>query len=89
MKKIETLLDTVPFMLSEDWQKRLVAEYYQISIRLDSIKKELDTHRYWDDEGRKFLIRQLEYMEGYKTALYERILRYGIDHTYREFFYYT
>lgn len=88
MKKIETLLDTVPFMLSEDWQKRLVAEYYQISIRLDSLKNALDAHRYWDDTECKFLMRQLEYMEGYKKALYERILRYNIDHTYREFFYY-
>lgn len=88
MKKPETLLETIPFMLSDDWQKRLVAEYYQISIRIDSLESALDKNRYWDDNERKFMMRQLEYMNGYKTALYERILRYGIDHTYRELFHY-
>lgn len=88
MKKPETLLETIPFMLSDDWTKMLVAEYFQILIRLDALNNAIDTRRYWDDNERKFMMRQLEYMDCYKTALYERILRYGIDHTYRELFYY-
>ena len=46
------LSNTVDKMLSEDYKERFIAEYQQLSIRHDGLKKMLDN---WDKENLNFI----------------------------------
>ena len=45
LEEIKTLEDTVPLMLSNDPKDRLMAEYYQLTIRLEAIDERLEQLR--------------------------------------------
>lgn len=77
------LKDTVNGMLSEDYKERYKAEYYQLAIRYEKLKKML---RKWDmneldftPSCEKWVLRaQLETMEDYKGILEHRAISEGI-----------
>jgi len=38
----ETLADTIPYMLSNDWKERFIGEYKQLRMRIDALDKRID-----------------------------------------------
>lgn len=67
MSRPETLEDTVPYMLSDNWFTRLQGETYQLDIRVKSLQFYLKNHK------DSLLKEQLEYMEAYLDVLLRRI----------------
>ena len=78
------LKDTVNLMTSEDYKERFKAEYYQLKIRIDGLKKMLKS---WDEGTlnfmptcpRKLYDDQLKAMYEYSDILTFRALTEGID----------
>jgi hypothetical protein len=78
------LKDTVNMMTSEDYKERFKAEYYQLKIRIDGLKKMLKS---WDDGTlnftptcpRKLYDDQLNAMRDYLSILVIRSQMEGID----------
>ena len=68
------LNETVPMMVSEDFKERFKAEYYQLSLRLDSLIRMLIK---WDNNmldfepkcSKETLENQVIFMQGYKGIL--------------------
>lgn len=81
MKKPETLLETVPYMIDERFECRLIAEYFQSKIRLEKLEECLSrkTGLFSDDAITKNMHRQVQAMDVYVNSLKERILYLGID----------
>lgn len=79
-----TLKDTVEMMKSDDYKERFRAEYYQLEIRLNGLKKMLDK---WDKGELNFTPAcprnvyndQFEYMVDYIAVLAERARVEGIE----------
>lgn len=67
MSRPETLENTVPYMLSDDWFTRLQGEAYQLDIRVKSLQLYLKNHR------DPLLEEQLAYMKAYLDVLLRRI----------------
>ena len=78
------LVDTIPLMESEDYKDRFKAEYYQLTIRIESLKQMLDKYKY---DTLKFtpiysctmLSEQLKTMEAYAACLEVRATTERID----------
>jgi hypothetical protein len=78
--------DTVEDMLSGDYKRRFMAEYWQLSIRYNKLKKMLEM---WDSDElypqpkckRWIITAQLKTMEDYKGILESRAQIEGIDLT--------
>ena len=64
------LASTITYMLSEDWEDRLIAEYYQAKIRLEKLKTFIDENYGLRTNA---LCDQYKYLEKYLDALRERI----------------
>lgn len=78
MNDFMTLKDTVGDMLSNDHDKRFMAEYNQLNIRIASLKSLLTKYKNGELDfepkcSQELLEFQLKAMEDYKTALNERI----------------
>ena len=79
-----TLKDTVEMMNSDDYKERFKAEYYQLEIRVNGLKKMLDR---WDNGELDFTptcprntyTNQFEYMVNYMTVLADRASMEGIE----------
>ena len=79
-----TLKDTVEMMNSDDYKERFKAEYYQLEIRVNGLKKMLDK---WDNGELDFAPtcprntynNQFEYMVNYMTVLADRASMEGIE----------
>ena len=78
------LKHTVEMMNSEDFKERFKAEYYQLSLRLDSLIRMLIK---WDNNmldfepkcSKETLENQVIFMQGYKGILKLRAKIEGID----------
>ena len=81
MKKPETLLETVPYMIDERFEYRLIGEYFQAKIRLEKLREYFGgrINDFCDDTMTKIMHRQMQAMGMYVTALKERIFYLGID----------
>lgn len=81
MKRPETLLETVPYMIDDRFEIRLIGEYFQTKIRLEKLQEYYgrSPHYFCDDTMAKMLLRQIQAMDMYVTALKERIFYLGID----------
>ena len=66
----DDLATTIPFMLSDSWEDRLLGEYYQAKIRLAKLKEFIDENY---DLRTNALCDQYKYLEKYLDALKERI----------------
>lgn len=79
-----TLKDTVEMMNSDDYKERFKAEYYQLKIRVNGLKKMLDK---WDNGELNFTLTcprsvyddQIEFMVNYMTVLANRASLEGIE----------
>ena len=78
------LIDTVILMKSNDYKERFIAEYQQLVIRYDGLKKMLDN---WDNGNLSFTPTcprstynmQIKAMTDYITVLEARAVMEGID----------
>ena len=78
------LSNTVDKMLSEDYKERFIAEYQQLSISHDGLKKMLDN---WDKENLNFIPTcprstydlQIKAMSDYRAVLEARAVMENID----------
>ena len=71
------LQDTIELMNSGDFKDRFKAEYYQLKIRLDGLKKMLKKYKegtleFTPNCDYDLLLTQLVYMEGYMVVLETR-----------------
>lgn len=78
MKNITKLEDTIDMMLSEDHFDRLLAEYYQVRIRLQKLTKMLDDYDnsnlgFIPDTPIHILKEQLAIMNDYLLILNQRL----------------
>ena len=74
------MLETVPFMVSDDYRDRILAEFYQLEIRIDKLKRAIEYSNNWIyGEDLSFMKIQLGDMLLYRKTLKERILHLGID----------
>lgn len=79
LENIKELTDTVDLMLSDSYDDRLKAEFMQLKIRSEKLKKELDNTGL-NVVGQRDLMRcQLEAMQSYKYLLIKRCELAGID----------
>lgn len=71
------LKDTVEMMLSSDYKERFKAEFYQLKIRYEKLKRMMDK---WESDGLDFtpdcpselFDKQIEAMESYLDILKDR-----------------
>lgn len=64
------LKDTIEGMISDDYVRRMIAEYRQLNIRIAGLTKEIDNYRdKYSLVEIELLNRQLEAMEQYKKIL--------------------
>ena len=75
--KVITLADTVDWMLSEDYKKRLKAEYWQIDMRIESLYRIIHGYNWQGKplpEGCSIdlLLWQIDAMERYEKVLARR-----------------
>ena len=73
---------TVPYMFSENFELRIVAEYNQLQYRLIKLINYINAS-FLRDADEKILKAQHKAMTEYRDALWHRILDLGIDHAYR------
>lgn len=78
-----SLEDTVQLMLSDNYQDRLKAEYLQLDIRIESLKRFIDDYEHGRLEFEpkvpfQVFTGQLFYMENYRTYLLNRMQVEGI-----------
>ena len=77
-----TLEETIPFMISADYQNRFQAEYFQLKIRRNKLNKMLQN---WNELpftpkcSKQLLRRQLLAMDMYLDALEERAKIENVD----------
>ena len=81
MKRPETLLETVPYMIDDRFELRLIGEYFQTKIRLEKLEEYYGRRpsNFCDDTMAKILCRQIQAMDMYMSSMKERILYLGID----------
>lgn len=80
MKRPETLLETVPYMIDERFEMRLIGEYFQTKIRIEKLQEYLSIKtRFFDSALEKNMYRQLQAMNMYAAAMKERLFYLGID----------
>lgn len=70
--RIENLSDTVDLMLSDDYQARLRAEYYQLKIRSDKLRNYINNLNSGSSKEYDLLRAQLKVMEAYLIILEAR-----------------
>lgn len=75
------LRNTIDYMLSNDYKKRLIAEYWQTQIRLADLQRFLSK---WNDDNGKpdikeMLTQQVEVMSKYSNLLAERAEKESIS----------
>ena len=80
---MKTLEDTIPYMTSDDYKARMIAEYYQIDIRCKKLKKMLVDREAnllgFDLTTPVYILEmQLEAMEKYRNLLLTRMQIEGI-----------
>ena len=73
------LVDTIPLMESEDYRDRFKAEYYQLIIRIESLKQMLDKCKNGTLNSYAMLSEQLKTMEAYAACLEARATVEYID----------
>ena len=73
------LVDTIPLMESEDYRDRFKAEYYQLTIRIESLKQMLDKCKNGTLNSYAMLSEQLKTMEAYAACLEVRATAEHID----------
>ena len=83
---IGTLEDTVPYMLSENYKDRLIAEYYQLALRRESLQAYLATaemtRTVWGSPERAkldLMYEQMAQMSAYARTLEERARQTGVE----------
>lgn len=93
MKKL-TIEKLVPLLISSDWRKHLVGEYYETIVRLGVVKNRLEAlydrlHRLPPTDIAAILSTQTEIdqmqeqlyaMKNYEAILYRRLAQYGIPY---------
>lgn len=82
-KSIE-LADTVDMMLSEDYKERLKAEYHQLNIRAEALRKmmydwEVGKLKFTPTCDYGFLLKQFQLMDEYRMILRVRAQLEGIE----------
>lgn len=75
-------IKTVPYMFSDDFRLRIVAEYNQLQYRIIKLNNAINGS-FLREEDKKILITQHKAMTEYRDALWHWILDLGIDHAYR------
>ncbi len=75
-------IKTVPYMFSDDFRLRIVAEYNQLQYRIIRLNNHINGP-FLREADEKILLVQHKAMNEYRDALWHRILDLGIDHTYR------
>lgn len=75
-------IKTIPYMFSDDYRLRIVAEYNQLQYRLIKLNHAIKGSFLRDADMETMMV-QLRAMTMYRDALRKRILDIGIDHTYR------
>jgi hypothetical protein len=76
------LIDTVPFMASDNYNDRFKAEYMQLCIRINRLKaivSQYDHLPYQPKSSKQLLRVQLEAMRSYKAVMEHRALAEGVD----------
>lgn len=73
---------TVPYMFSDDFEQRIVAEYNQLQYRIIKLDHMM-RGSFLRETDEKILKEQHKAMTEYRDALWSRILELGIDHAYR------
>lgn len=78
------LKDTISMMSSENYEERFKAEYWQLKIRIDKLKKMLDDWKegklnFKPKNSRGILEKQLDYMQKYLVLLEARAITEDID----------
>lgn len=63
------LVDTIPLMESKDYKERFKAEYYQLTIRIESLKQILDKYKNNTLSSYAMLSEQLKNMVTYAACL--------------------
>lgn len=79
------LKDTINGMISDDYEKRFIAEYQQVKIRLEKLNTMLDRLKKGELDFTpkckyNTLARQAIIMQSYKQILIERAIEEGIDY---------
>lgn len=73
-----TLSDTIEWMQSDDYQRRLKAEYWQLVIRMERLRRAI-VERYFMDDYIQELKPQFDIMRKYKHILEQRAIAESID----------
>jgi hypothetical protein len=73
-----TLEDTIEWMKSDDYKIRLKAEYWQIVIRLEKLRRAI-VERFFEDDYIQELKPQFDIMRKYKHILEQRAIAESID----------
>lgn len=81
---MEHIMESIGFMLSKDFKKRMKAEYWQLALRCEKLeemcrKYEAGELSFTPNCGLTLLRAQLEAMKAYKGYLEERAEAEGID----------
>lgn len=75
-----TLEDTIDMMLSNDWEDRFFAEYYQLKIRHQKLKEVLaNSPKHIPPKALKLLALQETIMASYVAVLEDRAEMLGFD----------
>lgn len=83
-KGLEKIEDCFPLLMSEDWKKRLIGEYWETKIRCAALKEEIERrteeeHKWNETMEHHIMSRQLSDMLGYLSCLGMRATEQGID----------
>lgn len=79
-----TFEETAKAMLSDDWRERVLAEYWQLEVRIDRLecmlnKWHMGKLKFIPNTPYRILVAQLAAMEAYRAILAERIEIEGIN----------
>lgn len=83
-KGLKQLNDCFPLLMSEDWKKRLIGEYWETKIRCAALQEEIERrteeeHKWNESMEHHIMSRQLSDMLGYLTCLGQRATEHDID----------
>lgn len=73
------LKSTIMYMISDNYKERFIAEYKQLTIRIDKLSKALASTNINFNCSRELLTTQLHYMQAYAGVLRDRAIIEGID----------
>lgn len=75
---MKDLKDTIGGMLSDDWRKRKIAEYEQLSIRIEKLKNALKREDLENPSKTDLLYCQLYAMQDYHSVLNYILTKEGL-----------